>query len=530
MEPGFRLERYELLCKIGQGGMATVWVARTLNTHGEERLVAIKTIIPSLTQSDRLRTMLLDEARIAIAIEHPNVARTYEVGLLYEQPYLVLELIEGESVDTLVKALAEEGLTIPAPIVSRIVSDAALGLHAAHELKGDDGEELGIVHRDVAPPNILVDERGMARVIDFGVAKAAERFSPDTTQGVMKGRVPFMAPEHASGDAVDRRSDIWSLGVVAYVMLTGRFPFEAPNEAARLIRILGTDDPDPLPDSVPESLAEVVMCALSKDPDQRYATAEEFAAAMRSALTPATHAETAAFMQDTLEVTIDHRHALIENALAAADGRAHARELLDKPPAPGTTVSYRPPPASIRAPAPEIFEEEEELESPESEDDAHGMGTLGSVTRADRPPVSSWRPWLTAILIAAIVLIAFALGSFNARAPGDRDGAAASVSGPRPSVGASAQALAAAEARGRAEAEAEAARARAHAEAEAAEALARANALAAADAGAPSSSSSAKPMTLPPVATVPVWLPPPATSSSASKPPKPPVEPEDTIF
>ena len=349
LEPGFRLDRYELLCKIGQGGMATVWVARTTNTHGEERLVAVKTILPSLGQNDRLRTMLLDEARIAVAIEHPNVARTYEVGLLWDQPYLVLELIEGESVDLLIKALAEHHLTIPPAIVVRIVSDAALGLHAAHELAGDDGENLGIVHRDVAPPNILVDERGRARVIDFGVAKAIERYTPDTTAGVMKGRVPFMAPEHASGDAVDRRSDIWSLGVVAYVMLTARFPFEATNEAARLIRILGTDDPDPLPDSVPEPLRDVILRALSKDPDQRYETAEQLSAALQAAVEPASHAKTAEFVHETLAEEIAHRHALIENALVAGDARAHARELLDKPPGPGTTLSYRPPPSIVAA-------------------------------------------------------------------------------------------------------------------------------------------------------------------------------------
>ena len=488
--------------------MATVWVARTTNTHGEERLVAIKTILPSLTQNDRLRTMLLDEARIAVAIEHPNVARTYEVGLFWDQPYLVLELIEGESVDQLAKALAEDGLTIPANIVVRIVSDAALGLHAAHELTGDDGESLGIVHRDVAPPNILVDERGRARVIDFGVAKAVERYTPDTTAGVMKGRVPFMAPEHASGDAVDRRSDIWSLGVVAYLMLTGRFPFEATNEAARLIRILGTDDPDPMPDSVPAPLRAVIWRALSKDPDQRYDTAADFSAALQAAFTPASHADTATFVRETLADLIAQRHALLENALAAADSRAHARELLDKPPGLGTTLSYRPPPSIVV--------------SPPIEEDGHENGTLGSVMRGERPN-KPWRPWLTAALIASIVLVAFALGSFNARPP---TGNGAVLSGTTTSTGlGDAQAVAAAEARGRAaEAEAARAKARAEAEAEAAEALARARAQAAADAGAPKAV-----ITIPPpvtTSTLAVKTPPTASTGKPAKP----VEPEDTIF
>src|SRR5690349_14738720 len=131
LEPGFRLDRYELLCRIGQGGMATVWLARTANSHGEERLVAIKTILPGLASDDTLRTMLLDEARIATAIDHPNVARTLEVGQLWDMPYLVLEYVEGESIEQLCRSLSEVSVPVPAAIVVRIVADAALGLHEA---------------------------------------------------------------------------------------------------------------------------------------------------------------------------------------------------------------------------------------------------------------------------------------------------------------------------------------------------------------------------------------------------------------
>lgn len=376
LEPGFRLDRYELLCRIGQGGMATVWLARTANSHGEERLVAIKTILPALASDDTLRTMLLDEARIATAIDHPHVARTLEVGLQWDVPYLVLEYIEGDSVEQLCKALDEVLLPVPAAIVVRIIADAALGLHEAHELTSPDGDSLAIVHRDVAPSNILVDERGYARVIDFGVAKAAERFTPETAVGVMKGRVPYMAPEHASGSDVDRRSDIWSLAAVAYFMLAGRYPFDGPNDAARLIRILGTDDPDPLPDSVAPAVRDVLLRALAKDPDERYATAADLASALEISKLPATHDEVAAFLAETLAGPIRARRTLVANALAAADQRMRARELLDGPLPGGGSMSYR-----------------------------------------SLPPAKPWIPWVTAAIIGVIVMLAFALGSLAARTP-----------------------------------------------------------------------------------------------------------------
>ncbi|HSO38117.1 MAG TPA: serine/threonine-protein kinase, partial [Labilithrix sp.] len=402
LEPGFRLDRYELLCRIGQGGMATVWLARTANSRGEERLVAIKTILPALASDDTLRTMLLDEARIATAIDHPNVARVLEVGQHWDVPYLVLEYVAGESVDQLCKALAEVSLPVPAAIVVRIVADAARGLHEAHELTSADGDSLGIVHRDVAPPNILVDERGCARLIDFGVAKAAERFTPETAVGVMKGRIPYMAPEHASGGEVDRRADIWSLGAVAYFMLAGHYPFDGPNDAARLIRILGTDDPDPLPESVAPAVRDVVLRALAKDPDDRYATAAELASALESSKLPATHEEVAAFFAETLAGPIKARHMLLVNALAAADQRMRARELLDGPVPGGGSMSYRPHPAIVIA---------------DDDGRASGTGTLGTVTRSPLPPAKPWIPWVTAAIIGIIVMMAFALGSLTARAP-----------------------------------------------------------------------------------------------------------------
>jgi serine/threonine-protein kinase len=319
-----------------------------------------------------------------------------------------------------------------------------------------------------------------------------------------------MAPEHASGGAVDRRSDIWSLGAVAYFMLAGRYPFDGPNDAARLIRILGTDGPDELPESVAPAVRDVVLRALSKDPDARYETAAELASALEISKLPATHKEVASFFQETLAQPMRARRALVEHALAAADARARAREMLDGPAPAGASYSYRPPPVI-------------------GDDDGRGSGTgtLGTVTRSHRPPAKPWVPWLTAAVIGFIVITAFALGSMTARppvttttaSPNSRVAPAATVAsggvvtpqGPAVSA-AETQALALADARAKAEAEAPPAKA------------------AAADAGPKTAST-------PPAKTVPAWAawPPPATSKAATSAVKPPIKPkpperEDTIF
>ncbi|HRG97469.1 MAG TPA: serine/threonine-protein kinase [Polyangiaceae bacterium] len=328
LEPGFRFDGYELLCKIGQGGMASVWLARYAHADDPHALVAIKTILPELAANQEFRAMMLDEARIVTAINHPSVAATLKVGQLWDIPYLVLEYVPGESLDQLCEALFEVGKVVPPPIVVRIIADTCRGLHAAHELVDERGEPLGLVHRDVSPQNILVNDRGRAMLIDFGIAKARERLTPETADGVMKGKIPYMAPEHAMGSAVDRRSDIWSLGAVAYLMLSGKEPHSGPNDAARLIRKLAGEPLAPLPLTVPAPLRAVVERALSAEPSERYATALEFATALEEAVLPSEHWEIEKFFFDNLSHAARARQLIVEHAIAAADARARTREIL----------------------------------------------------------------------------------------------------------------------------------------------------------------------------------------------------------
>ena len=342
LEPGFRFDGYELLCKIGQGGMASVWLARYAHADDPHALVAIKTILPELAANQEFRAMMLDEARIVTAINHPSVAATLKVGQLWDIPYLVLEYVPGESLDQLCEALFDAGKVVPPPIVVRIIADTCRGLHAAHELLDENGEPLGLVHRDVSPQNILVNDRGRAMLIDFGIAKARERLTPETADGVMKGKIPYMAPEHAMGSAVDRRSDIWSLGAVAYLMLSGKEPHSGPNDAARLIRKLAGEPLAPLPLTVPEPLRVVVERALHAEPSQRYATALEFATALEEAVLPSEHWEIEKFFFDNLSHTARARQLIVEHAIAAADARARTREILSGAQGGGVRMSSTP--------------------------------------------------------------------------------------------------------------------------------------------------------------------------------------------
>ena len=340
LEPGDRLDRYELLCKIGQGGMASVWLARSHGLEGFERLVALKTVLPDHATDTAFRTMLIDEARIASSIDHPNVARILDVGEDRGVPFMVLDYIAGESLNRLQRVLAQDGKRIPYAIAVRVLADACSGLHVAHEMRGADGAPLNIVHRDVSPQNILVDDYGVAKVIDFGVAKAAGRLSAETATGIIKGKVAYMAPEQALGLPVDRRADVYAIGAVAFYLLAGKAPFDADNDAARILRAVNGGEPDPLPDGVPPALAAVIRRCLSRSPDDRYASAGLLRDALEASTTPATNTEVARFFQEHLEASVTSRRKMVDRAVGAATDRASQRKILSFEP---TTDSHSHP-------------------------------------------------------------------------------------------------------------------------------------------------------------------------------------------
>lgn len=281
--PHDRLGRYELEQWIGGGGFASVWRARSVGPGGFERAVAIKVMRPGRGEKKRMQDMLLDEARLVARIHHPNVAQIWEVGEDPRSVYVVMELVDGDSLDALRDRAESLGTKLPLRAVFRVLSDIAGGLHAAHEL-AHKGEALGIVHRDISPQNILVARDGTAKLIDFGIAKARERLAADTSTGFIKGKIAFMAPEQARSEAIDRRADVWALGAVAFELIEGRPPFDATTEIGRFGALVGPMPAPTLSLRVPGPLRDVVARTLEKDVEKRYPTARALQQAIDEAL------------------------------------------------------------------------------------------------------------------------------------------------------------------------------------------------------------------------------------------------------
>jgi serine/threonine protein kinase len=302
LRPGDRIERYELLHPIARGGMGSVWAARLHGTRGFEKTVAIKTVLPHLETDARVRAMFLDEARLASAIAHRNVAHILDFLECDGALYLVMEWIEGASLKTLEDTLAQHGRRVPTGVLLRVLVDICAGLHAAHELCDAAGVPCELVHRDVSPHNVLVGLDGTAKLIDFGVAKARHRAAHDTTFGALKGKLQFMSPEQARSGEVDRRADIWSVGAVLFFMLAGHGPFEM-DERSETLRFLLSGTPTlPLPADVHPAIARVIEGCLAHRPQDRFQSAEELGAALEMAIDEigisASAADVAEFMRE----------------------------------------------------------------------------------------------------------------------------------------------------------------------------------------------------------------------------------------
>lgn len=281
---GRQLGRYEILTQLASGGMASVYLARAQGVAGFERLVAIKVLHPHLAYEQEFISMFLDEARLAARIRHTNVVPTLDVS---DSPgdgyFLVMEYIEGNHLGALLGRAAKRGERLPLPFVCRVLVDTLQGLAAAHRLTDEQGTPLKLVHRDVSPHNILIGTDGIARLTDFGVAKAEVRMA-STRAGQFKGKLSYMAPEQASSNETDQRSDLFSVGIILWESLTGRRLFKGDSNAATLNKLLNDTVVQPSslwPDL--ERFDDVVMKALSRDPGDRFQSAEAFGLALDDA-------------------------------------------------------------------------------------------------------------------------------------------------------------------------------------------------------------------------------------------------------
>jgi len=268
----FRLER-----EVARGGMGAVWAARDPGARG--RLVAVKTVIAAKS-SQKLSQLFVEEARIARAVRHPNLVELYDAGEENGVPYLAMEWVEGLTL----RALAQSPGDLPLGVILRICMEACDGLHAVHEARTDDGTPLHIVHRDVSPHNLLVSIAGRVKVIDFGIAKARGRLASETTDGVLRGKVRYMSPEHARGTALDRRADIWSLGVTLLEVATGVTPYAAEHDVATLVQLLSAEPTIPEHPRLPPAVRRVVTRALCRKPEERYPNARAMGTDLEAAI------------------------------------------------------------------------------------------------------------------------------------------------------------------------------------------------------------------------------------------------------
>ncbi len=270
--------RYELHSEIASGGMASVHLGRLIGPVGFNRTVAIKRLHPHLARDPVFVSMFVDEARLAARIHHTNVVSTLDVVTADGELFLVMEYVQGESLAGLLERSAARREPPPPEIIGTIVAGVLHGLHAAHEAKDENGNPLAIVHRDVSPQNIMVGADGVARVFDFGIAKAAVRIQA-TQEGQLKGKLCYMAPEQLNGGEVGRRTDIYAASVVLWEALTGERLFDAENEGLIVdkIRLGFVPPPSTLVPGLPTALDDVVLRGLDLSASARFASAREMA-------------------------------------------------------------------------------------------------------------------------------------------------------------------------------------------------------------------------------------------------------------
>jgi TonB family protein len=269
--------RYQLLQKIGTGGMAEVYKARMSGEQGFEKIVAIKRIVPHMATNAEFVTMFVDEAKLAAQLNHNNITHIYDLGKVDAWHYIAMEYVEGKDLRTLLKLGKERGFPLAGELALFIAAKIANALDYAHRRPAPDGSELNLVHRDVSPQNILISDEGDIKLCDFGIAKAASKVST-TMSGALKGKLQYMSPEQAWGKKLDRRSDIFSLGSVLYEMLTGAPLFEGDTDMSVLesVREGEVAPPTSRGVEVPKRVDQIVLKALAKNPQERYQNASEF--------------------------------------------------------------------------------------------------------------------------------------------------------------------------------------------------------------------------------------------------------------
>lgn len=358
LPPGFAPEsfgKYFLIDKVAIGGMAEVFKAKTFSHGGFEKLLVIKRILQHLSDNREFVDMFIDEAKISVLLQQPNIVQTYDFGKIRENYFIAMECVEGKDLKGILRKLAERRKLLPIEYAVYICHEVCKGLDYAHKKANLRGEPLGIVHRDMSPSNVLVAYTGEIKIADFGIAKA-EISIYNTKDGVLKGKFEYMSPEQASGQPIDARSDIFAVGIMLHEMLTGRRLFKSESEIRTLERIKAVDvkPPSDTNPNVPARLDEIVMRALSRDVADRYADAREFQTDLLEFMYPTTPDLTREslgyFMAELFVAEIDQERNRMEAGTQAAVALFEEEPELELEPAwqesPGTstqTMQQSPP-------------------------------------------------------------------------------------------------------------------------------------------------------------------------------------------
>lgn len=327
--------------EIAAGGMATIHYGRLRGPIGFARTVAIKTLHPQFAKDPAFVAMFIDEARLTARIRHPNVAQTLDIVSLEGELFIVMEYVHGASLSHLLRPEDDgEPTSVPLGVLSSVVCGVLHGLHAAHEVSGDDGKPLRLVHRDVSPQNILVGADGTSRVVDFGIAKALGRVY-STREGEIRGKLAYMAPEQVTGKEIDRRTDVFAAGILLWESLTGERLFGRAGEAETLAAVLRAEiePPSAFNPDVPPEVDAVCLRALERVPADRFQTAHEMAIALEARLpvaSPRQVAEWVAVRAGDVLVERSRSVALIETTARGDEASEVEQRITPAPPPPSS--------------------------------------------------------------------------------------------------------------------------------------------------------------------------------------------------
>ena len=333
--------KYYLLERINVGGMAEVFKAKTFGVEGFERLLAVKRILPNIAEDEEFITMFIDEAKIAVQLQHANIAQIFDLGKVDDAFFIALEYVHGRDLRSIFDRMRSRGEAVPIAMACHMVMQVTEGLDYAHNKRDGQGRELHLVHRDISPQNVLIGYEGEVKLIDFGIAKAAGKASK-TQAGILKGKFGYMSPEQVRGLPIDRRSDIFAVGIVLYELLTGERLFVGESDFSTLEKVRNVEimPPSSYNKKIPPELEKLVLKALARDPEDRYGNAIDLHDDLQSFLYSIgefySRKDLAAWMKKTFAVEIEEDNAKLEQYRQIAAPVAASAEVSRRAAAAGT--------------------------------------------------------------------------------------------------------------------------------------------------------------------------------------------------